>query len=150
MDKKNCRVTIDGIAEHIGISHGSVAKTWQSFYILAQFLALTVDDGLPFLGLSRSPLKLESSSSPLILDIHFLTELYFVQHPHKPFPSFLKCSLVVPPPKQRIQSQLFASDGHPMITSFQKWLTGSAHIQTKFFNSLSLNKYFNYTLLKFQ
>ena len=39
--------------------------------------------------------------------------------------------------KQKIH--LFASDLDPTMSSFPKWLTGSGFVQTKFFNSLSLN-----------
>ena len=64
------------------------------------------------------------------------------------FPIFGKCLLVIIFSRQGIRSQLFASDGYPMMTSFPKCLTGSAYIQTNFLNNLVLNKYFNCTNFK--
>ena len=41
--------------------------------------------------------------------------------------------MVAPLPKQEIQSRLFASDRHPVMTSFPKHETESGHVETIFF-----------------
>ena len=97
------------------------------FSTLSLFPGMTAEDGLPLLGLSWRLLKLGSSSSCLILDTHFFT-------------IFRKFVLVAPLPKQEIQSQLSASDGHPVMTSFPKHNTKSGHVETIFFYNLSLKQ----------
>ena len=63
-----------------------------------------------------------------------------MKHLHKHLPIFRKFVLVAPLPKQEIQSQLSASDGHPVMTSFPKHKTKGGHVETIFFYNLSLKQ----------